>query len=117
MQSPPITARQLTLKQLRQEMIRLIIDIAQSFYRTRVVHWETVCTETPSKVSVSGPFYMTQSRSMSTHQNINMLPVVPRQALAEVSKIGNLYDRLVVVKHGWQSESTDGRKGGGSCVL
>ena len=26
-------------------------------------------------------------------------------------------ERLVVVTHGWQSESTDGPKGGWSCVL
>ena len=40
------------------------------------------------------------------------LPVVPRKAVAEVSKIGNLKERSVVVNHGWQSESTDGPKGG-----
>ena len=28
--------------------------------------------------------------------------------MAEVSKIGKLQERLVVVNHGWQSESTDG---------
>ena len=38
------------------------------------------------------------------------LPVVPHKAVAEVSKIGNLYRSLVVVNYGWQSESTDGRK-------
>ena len=32
--------------------------------------------------------------------------VVPHKA-AEVSKIGHLQDRLVVVSHGWQSEDTD----------
>jgi len=37
--------------------------------------------------------------------------------VAEVSKIGNLQERLVVVNHGWQSESTDGPKGGWSCVF
>ena len=42
------------------------------------------------------------------------LPVVPHKAVAEVSKIGNLQERLVVVNHGWQSESTDGPKGGWS---
>ena len=31
--------------------------------------------------------------------------------MAEVSKIGNLQERLAVVTHGWQSESTDGPKG------
>ena len=40
-----------------------------------------------------------------------VLPVVPHKAVAEVSKIGNLYGRLVVVNHGWQSEATDGLKG------
>jgi len=39
------------------------------------------------------------------------LPVVPHKAVAEVSKIGNLQERLVVVNQGWQSESTDGPKG------
>ena len=29
-------------------------------------------------------------------------------AVAEVSQVGNLQERLVVVKHGWQSEATDG---------
>ena len=35
---------------------------------------------------------------------------MPHKAVAEVSKIGNLEERLVVVNHGWQSESTDGRE-------
>ena len=42
-------------------------------------------------------------------------PVVPRKAVAEVSKIGNLWERLAVVSHGWQgwqSEATDGPTGG-----
>ena len=37
--------------------------------------------------------------------------VIPHKAVAEVSKIGNLQERLVVVNPGWQSESTDGPKG------
>ena len=37
-----------------------------------------------------------------------LMPVVPHKAVAEVSNIGNLKERLVVVNHGWQSESTDG---------
>ena len=41
----------------------------------------------------------------------SILPVVPHKAVAEVSKIGNLLERLVVVNQGWQSESTDGPKG------
>ena len=32
-------------------------------------------------------------------------------------KIRNLWERLVVVNHGWQSESTDGPKGGWSCFF
>jgi len=40
-----------------------------------------------------------------------LLPVVPHKAVAEVSKIGNLLERLVVVIQGWQSEATDGPKG------
>ena len=39
------------------------------------------------------------------------LPVVPHKAVAEVSKIGNLQERLVVANQGWQSEATDGPKG------
>ena len=39
------------------------------------------------------------------------IPVVPHKAVAEVSKTGNLQERLVVVNPGWQSESTDGPKG------
>jgi hypothetical protein len=31
------------------------------------------------------------------------IPVVPHKAVAEVSKIGNVSERLVVVNHGWQS--------------
>ena len=45
------------------------------------------------------------------------LPVVPHKAVAEVSKIGNLQERLVVVKCRWQSESTDGPEGGWSCIF
>ena len=44
--------------------------------------------------------------------SIFSIPVVPHKAVAEVSKIGNLQERLVVVNHGWQSESTDGPTGG-----
>ena len=33
------------------------------------------------------------------------------KAVAEVSKIGNLQERLVVVNQGWQSEATHGLKG------
>ena len=40
-----------------------------------------------------------------------MLPVVPHKAVAEVSKVGNLWERLFVVNQGWQSEATDGAKG------
>ena len=39
------------------------------------------------------------------------IPVIPHKAVAEVSKIGNLQERLAVVNPGWQSESTDGPKG------
>ena len=38
--------------------------------------------------------------------HIIYIPVVPHKAVAEVAKIGNLLsERLVVVNHGWQSES------------
>ena len=40
-----------------------------------------------------------------------ILPVLPHKAVAEVSKIGNIQERLAVVNQGWQSESTDGPKG------
>jgi len=37
--------------------------------------------------------------------------------VAEVSKIEDPEERLVVVNHGWQSESADGPKGGWSGVF
>ena len=37
---------------------------------------------------------------------------VPHKAVAQVSKIGNLHERFVVVSHGWQSKSSDGSKSG-----
>ena len=43
--------------------------------------------------------------------DIHTIPVVPHKAVAEVSKIGNLWEKLVVVNQGWQSEATDGLKG------
>ena len=43
--------------------------------------------------------------------NYIYIPVVPHKAAADVSKIGNLLERLVVVNQGWQSEATDGPKG------
>ena len=49
--------------------------------------------------------------SQGTALRMCCLPVVPHKAVAEVSKIGNLYERLVVVNQGWQSEATDGLKG------
>jgi hypothetical protein len=49
---------------------------------------------------------------MGDVNDIIMIPVVPHTAVAEVSNIGNLLERLVVVNHGWQSESTDGPKVG-----
>ena len=45
------------------------------------------------------------------------IPVAPHKAAPDVSKIGNLLERLVVVIHGWQSEPFDGPKGGWSCVF
>ena len=39
-----------------------------------------------------------------------LLPLVPHKAAAEVAKIRNLLEMLVVANHGWQSESTDGPK-------
>ena len=40
------------------------------------------------------------------------LPLVPHKAVAEISKIGNLLERWVIVTHGCQSEPTDGSTGG-----
>ena len=40
------------------------------------------------------------------------LPIVPHKAVAEISKIGNLLERWVVVTHGCQSEPTEGSTGG-----
>ena len=40
------------------------------------------------------------------------VPVVPHKAMAEVSRIGNLQEKLVVVNYGWQSKDTDGPTGG-----
>ena len=42
-------------------------------------------------------------------------PVVPHKAVAEVSKMENLQERRVAVAQKWQSEPTDGLKGG--CVF
>jgi len=39
--------------------------------------------------------------------HVYYIPVVPHKAVAEVSKIGNLEEKLVVVNQGWQSEATD----------
>ena len=52
-----------------------------------------------------------------TLSNTHTVPVVPHKVVAEVSEIGNLEEKLVVVNHGWQSESTDAPEGGWSCVF
>ena len=67
-----------------------------------------------------GKVYQNLVASVVSILMIDMLPVVPHKAVAEVSKMGNLsesLESLVVVNHGWQSESTDGLKGGWSCVI
>ena len=46
-----------------------------------------------------------------------LLPAVPHKAVAEVSEIGNRKERLIVVNHRWQSEFTNGPKGGWSFVF
>ena len=46
-----------------------------------------------------------------------VLPAVPHKVVAEVSTIGNLWERLVIANRGWQSESTDGLEGGWSWFL
>ena len=38
--------------------------------------------------------------------------VVPHKTVAEVSKIGTVKERLVVVSHRWQSKDTGGLTGG-----
>ena len=43
-----------------------------------------------------------------------MQTVVQHKAVAEVSKIRNLYERFVVVNLGWQGKSTEGPTGGWS---
>ena len=45
-------------------------------------------------------------KNFTVHNKI-YLPVVPHKAVAEVSKMGNLQERLILVKYGWQSESID----------
>ena len=41
-------------------------------------------------------------------KSLPKLPVVLHRAVAKVSRIGKLWERLVVVSHGWQSKNTDG---------
>ena len=36
----------------------------------------------------------------------DIIPVVPHKAVAEVSRIGNLWERLVVVSHGTRMDRT-----------
>ena len=52
------------------------------------------------------------NQCLTFEPNIFVIPVVPHKAVAEVSKVENLYERLVVVNHGRQSKPTDGSKGG-----
>ena len=55
---------------------------------------------------------LTSAFQLSILSEVSLLnflrPVVPHKTVAEVSKTGNLLERLVVVNHGWQSEATDG---------
>ena len=59
-------------------------------------YWYTECIQYP----------------ISRHTQI---PVVPHKAVAEVSQIGNLSEKSGAVAQKWQSEPTDGLKGG--CVF
>ena len=43
---------------------------------------------------------------------IHDILVVPHKAAAEVSRIGNLQERLFALNHEWHSEATDGPTGG-----
>ena len=41
-----------------------------------------------------------------------VIPVVPHKAVVEISRIGNIYERLVAGNDGWQSEPIHGQTGG-----
>ena len=62
-------------------------------------------------------FFRSKLISIFTFGEKRKIPVVPDNAVAEVSKIGNLEERLVVVNHEWQSESTDGPRGCWTCLF
>ena len=50
--------------------------------------------------------------SCTNYQQTINKQTVKAKAVAEISKMENLQDTFVVVMHGWQSEPTDGSKGG-----
>ena len=52
-----------------------------------------------------------ERQTLYAYYHVCNLPVVPHKAVAEVSRIGNLQERLVVVNPGWQSKDTDGSTG------
>ena len=80
--------------------------------------YHNLWTGNPYNKPVSKPKNPVIRRELDKELGLSIFsPVVPHKAVAEVSKIGHLYERLVVVNHGWQSEFTDGPKGGWSCGL
>ena len=56
-------------------------------------------------------FLSKYSKPQKKYDSSTVLPVVLHKAVAEVSKIGNLWERIVVVMLGCQNEPTDGPKG------
>ena len=57
------------------------------------------------------PFSGQMALFLQNTENMYDYQYVPHKAVAEVSRIAH-YRRLVAVKHGWQSKSTDGSKSG-----
>ena len=70
----------------------------------------------PAPSTLDTPASTVQNCGITAEEHTRLLPVVPHKAVAEVSKIGILQERLAVVNHRWQNESADGPKGGWSCV-
>ena len=58
-----------------------------------------------------------QNVGVSIDHYIHLYTISTAQGGGGSFTIGNLYERLVIVNHGWQSEPTDGSKGGWSVGL
>ena len=65
----------------------------------------------PSNTCSKIPHLVRSCSFYSVNVNIYNTSSTAHKAVVEVSKIGNLSERLVVVNQGWQSEPTDGPKG------